>query len=137
MRCRGGLHALELAEEDVAKWCGGLTDAELKLGPFGVAPMAFHLRHIARSLDRLLSYAEGRNLSDEQMGALKTEMERRRQRRCCGVPRRYASAEERVRRLLRRATRRFAELGEGSCRRRLAGCWSIARNTRRGMWGRR
>ncbi len=35
--------------------------------------MAFHLRHIARSTDRLLSYAEGNQLSVEQLNALKAE----------------------------------------------------------------
>jgi uncharacterized damage-inducible protein DinB len=72
---RGVLHALELAAEDVAKWCGGLTDAELNERPLGLPPVAFHLRHIARSLDRLLTYAEGGQLSTEQIAALKSEMD--------------------------------------------------------------
>ena len=71
---RGVLHALVLAMEDIEKWCGGLTDGELNERPAGVAPVAFHLRHIARSLDRLLTYAEGRQLTDEQLGAMKTEL---------------------------------------------------------------
>lgn len=37
--------------------------------------MAFQLRHIARSLDRLLTYAEGRALSPDQLAALKSEMD--------------------------------------------------------------
>jgi hypothetical protein len=52
---RGVLHALELANEDLQKWCGGLSDAELNSRPAGLPPVAFHLRHIARSLDRLLT----------------------------------------------------------------------------------
>jgi len=71
---RAVLHALELAAEDIEKWCGGLSDEELNARPFGVAPVAFHVRHIARSLDRLLMYAEGRDLSDERLAALKTEL---------------------------------------------------------------
>ena len=35
--------------------------------------MAFHLRHIARSLDRLLTYAEGQSLTNEQLAQLETE----------------------------------------------------------------
>ena len=35
--------------------------------------MAFHIRHIARSIDRLLSYAEGNQLSPEQLTALRAE----------------------------------------------------------------
>jgi DinB superfamily len=68
------LHALELAAEDVSRWCAGLSDAEMNARPFGVASVAFHLRHIARSLDRLLTYAEGRALSGEQMDGLHSEM---------------------------------------------------------------
>jgi uncharacterized damage-inducible protein DinB len=40
-----------------------------------LAPIGFHLRHIARSLDRLLTYAEGQQLSERQLKALKHEME--------------------------------------------------------------
>ena len=35
----------------------------------------FHVRHIARSLDRLLTYAEGNQLTAEQLAALKTELD--------------------------------------------------------------
>jgi uncharacterized damage-inducible protein DinB len=69
------LHALELADEDIAKWCATLTDAEFNARPFGLSPVAFHMRHIARSLDRLLSYAEGTQLDATQLTALHTELE--------------------------------------------------------------
>jgi uncharacterized damage-inducible protein DinB len=72
---RAVLHALELAHEDTHRFCSGLTDAELHARPFGLTPVAFHLRHIARSIDRLLTYAEGRSLNDEQTTALKSELE--------------------------------------------------------------
>ncbi|HEY4382025.1 MAG TPA: DinB family protein [Acidobacteriaceae bacterium] len=68
------LHALELADEDIAAWCAGLTDAEMNARPFALPPVAFHLRHIARSLDRLLSYAEGTQLDATQRAALETEL---------------------------------------------------------------
>lgn len=71
---RAVLHALELAKEDVARWCDGLTDAELNARPAGIAPLAFHLRHIVRSADRLLTYAEGRQLSEQQIAQLNTEL---------------------------------------------------------------
>ena len=70
---RAVVHALELAEEDVAKWCGGLSNAEMFARASEIAPVAFHLRHMARSLDRLLTYAEDRVLDKEQLAALKTE----------------------------------------------------------------
>jgi uncharacterized damage-inducible protein DinB len=69
------LHALELALEDGERYCAGLTDAEMLARPFGIAPVSFHLRHIARSLDRLLTYAEGQQLSAEQLAALRSELE--------------------------------------------------------------
>jgi len=69
------LHALELAVEDVEKWCAGLTDAEMNARPFEIAPVAFHLRHIVRSLDRLLGYAEGAQLSEAQMAGLRSELD--------------------------------------------------------------
>jgi uncharacterized damage-inducible protein DinB len=72
---RAVIHALELAEEDVVKWCGGLRDEAIAARPSGIAPVAFHLRHIVRSLDRLLTYAEGRMLDEAQMRALKTELD--------------------------------------------------------------
>ena len=70
---RAILHALELAKEDLHRWCGSLSDAELNARPAGLAPMAFHIRHIARSLDRLLTYAEGNQLSANQIAMMKTE----------------------------------------------------------------
>ena len=72
---RAVLHALELAREDLAKWCGNLSDAELNAHPGNLAPIAFHIRHIARSIDRLLTYAEGRELGGAQMDALRSELD--------------------------------------------------------------
>ncbi|MGH9503150.1 MAG: DinB family protein [Terriglobales bacterium] len=72
---RAVLHALELAREDLKRWCGGLTDEQMNARPSGLAPVAFHLRHIARSLDRLLTYAEGRSLSQAQLAALHAELD--------------------------------------------------------------
>ncbi len=72
---RAVLHALELAREDLERWCDGLSDEELNERPGGIAPVSFHLRHIARSMDRLLTYAEGRQLDPEQIATMKQEGE--------------------------------------------------------------
>ena len=72
---RAVLHALELAAEDLRLWCGTLSDQQLSERPGQVAPIAFHLRHIAQSLDRLLTYAEGGSLNGEQLAALKSELD--------------------------------------------------------------
>lgn len=68
------LHALELAAEDIDQWCSTLSDDDMEARPFWLAPVGFHLRHIARSLDRLLTYAEGNQLSDAQLSTLATEL---------------------------------------------------------------
>ena len=68
------LHALELAREDIDRWCAGLSDAEMHARPHGLPSASFQLRHIARSLDRLLTYAEGHQLSEHQLEELSTEL---------------------------------------------------------------
>jgi uncharacterized damage-inducible protein DinB len=72
---RGVLHALELAREDVKRWCGELTAEELEARPFELPSVGFQMRHMVRSLDRLLTYAEGQQLSEEQLASMKSEME--------------------------------------------------------------
>jgi uncharacterized damage-inducible protein DinB len=70
---RAVLHAFDLALDDITKWTDGLTDIESHAQPLGLTSIAFHLRHIARSADRLLTYAEGRQLSADQLALLKGE----------------------------------------------------------------
>lgn len=72
---RAVLHAVEMAQEDAQRWCTDLTTEELHAQPFGLTPAAFHIRHIGRSLDRLLTYAEGNQLDVTQMAALNVELE--------------------------------------------------------------
>jgi uncharacterized damage-inducible protein DinB len=76
---RAVVHALELAQEDIEKWCAPLSDDALNAhpaqNPDRIAPVAFHLRHIVRSLDRLLTYAEGEQLNPDQLAAFKTELD--------------------------------------------------------------
>ena len=72
---RAVLHALELAREDAERWCGDLTGVEVNARPAGLPSVAFQLRHISGSADRLLTYAEGRELSQEQMAELAREAE--------------------------------------------------------------
>jgi uncharacterized damage-inducible protein DinB len=72
---RAVVHALELAREDTERWCGDLTGVEVNAQPAGLPSIAFQLRHISGSADRLLTYAEGRALSQEQMAELAREAE--------------------------------------------------------------
>lgn len=72
---RAVLHALELAKEDLERWSSDLSYEELQARPGGIAPVAFHLKHIVGSSDRLLTYAEGKNLTAEQISFMKAELD--------------------------------------------------------------
>jgi hypothetical protein len=69
------LHSFAQVREDLARWTDGLTDAQIWLRPHGLAPVGFHLRHIARSVDRLTTYLEGRQLTLDQLEAARQEIE--------------------------------------------------------------
>lgn len=71
------LYSFEQALEDLAKFTDGMSDQELWARPFGLAPVGSQFRHIGGSIDRLLTYASGNQLSSEQMAELKSEMEPR------------------------------------------------------------
>ncbi|HET9086809.1 MAG TPA: DinB family protein [Acidobacteriaceae bacterium] len=70
---RAVLHALQLAGEDIRRWCGRLSDEELHEHPHGLPSAAFQVRHILGSLDRLMTYAEGNPLNPLQRTALSAE----------------------------------------------------------------
>jgi len=70
---RAVLHALELAEEDLHRWCAPLSDADLNASPSGLPSIAFQIHHIARSIDRLLTYAESGSLNPHQQAQLHSE----------------------------------------------------------------
>ncbi len=57
----------------------GLTDGELRSRPGDAAPIAFHLLHMAGAIDRLLTYADGGQLSDGQKAGLRRETDRQAQ----------------------------------------------------------
>jgi uncharacterized damage-inducible protein DinB len=68
-------HALIQAMEDVRALSEELDREALWSEPGGAASVGFHLRHMAGSLDRLLTYARGEPLSEEQRATLKEEKE--------------------------------------------------------------
>jgi uncharacterized damage-inducible protein DinB len=59
-------HALIQAREDLRRTTEGLGDDVLRTRPGGAASLAFHLRHVAGSIDRLLAYARGEALTPDQ-----------------------------------------------------------------------
>lgn len=65
-------HALTQAIVDLQK-VADLSDEKLMAQPNGVPSVAFHLRHIAGSVDRLLTYARGEDLNETQFDFLKAE----------------------------------------------------------------
>lgn len=68
-------HALVQAREDIDRVAPSLSDDQLWARPGGAASVGFHLRHTAGSLDRLLTYARGTQLSAVQLAYLKQEGE--------------------------------------------------------------
>jgi uncharacterized damage-inducible protein DinB len=67
------VHALLQVREEIAAHVADLTTEQLWSRPAGVASIGFHLRHLAGSLDRLLTYARGEQLTAEQLAFLKGE----------------------------------------------------------------
>jgi len=68
-------HALTHALEDLGRAVANVPADALWTRPGGAASVGFHLRHIAGSIDRLLAYARGEALSEEQRTAAKAEEE--------------------------------------------------------------
>ncbi len=69
------LYAFAQAREDIARWTEGLTDDEMWSRPHGLAPVGFHLRHIAGSVERLTAYIAGQQLTSEQLESIRHEMD--------------------------------------------------------------
>jgi hypothetical protein len=57
---RGVVHALEMAGEVCSADAEACNDEQVNARPAGLPPVVFQLRHLARSLDRLLTYADRR-----------------------------------------------------------------------------
>ena len=66
-------HALLQAREEVTALMKDFKDEDLWHKPAGVASVAFHLQHLCGILDRLFTYAQGKQLSNDQLVALKAE----------------------------------------------------------------
>lgn len=66
-------HSFVMAREEVDAAVAGLTPGQLWASPGGAASIGFHLAHMAGSTDRLLTYARGEPISEEQRAALAAE----------------------------------------------------------------
>jgi uncharacterized damage-inducible protein DinB len=67
------LYAFQQAREDLAKYTEGLSPEQLWASPHGFGSAGFHIVHIAGSTERLMSYLQQRELTAEQMQALRDE----------------------------------------------------------------
>jgi len=67
------VHALMQVDEDIVTHCSALSTDDLWARPGGAASIGFHLRHLAGSADRLLTYARGEQLTAAQLATLKAE----------------------------------------------------------------
>lgn len=66
-------HALLQARDEITDLMQNFPNDKLWQTPAGVASPAFHLQHIVGVLDRLFTYAEGKELSEEQLSYLRKE----------------------------------------------------------------
>ena len=66
-------HALVQAAIDLRNAAADLSGEELCARPNGAPSVAFHLKHIAGSIDRLLTYARGGELNEAQFAFLRAE----------------------------------------------------------------
>jgi uncharacterized damage-inducible protein DinB len=69
------LFGFQQAREDLDRHTEPLTPAQLWTTPHGFGSVAFHLRHIAGSTDRLMTYLQGGQLTAKQLASLGAESE--------------------------------------------------------------
>jgi hypothetical protein len=67
------VHALIQAREDLERLAATVPDDIVWQRPGGAASIGFHVRHTGGALDRLLTYARGAALNDEQRAAARAE----------------------------------------------------------------
>lgn len=69
------LYSFEQALEDISKHTEGLSAEQTWARPYGLTSVGFHIRHIAGSVDRLLTYTKGQLLDELQMRTLQQEVD--------------------------------------------------------------
>lgn len=68
-------HSFAMVREDLARYTEGLSTDDVWRRTGTLPSLGFHLRHIAHSVDRLVTYLCGDQLSDAQIATLKQETE--------------------------------------------------------------
>lgn len=67
------LYAFQQAREDLAKYTESLTSEQIWAKPYGLGSVGFHVRHIAGSTDRLMTYLQGGQLTRSELRTLESE----------------------------------------------------------------
>ena len=93
------IYSFQQASEDLRKWTEGLTTEQVWARPHGLAPLGFQIRHIGGSVERLMTYVFGGQLSEKQMHDLATQMDpgASLDELLAEMERRFAAAEAKVR----------------------------------------
>jgi uncharacterized damage-inducible protein DinB len=68
-------HSFAQVREDLARYTEGLSTEDVWRRTGSLPSLGFHLRHIAHSVDRLVTYLCGEQLSEAQIATLKQEGE--------------------------------------------------------------
>jgi uncharacterized damage-inducible protein DinB len=92
-------HSFAMVREDLARYTEGLSTEDVWRRTGSLPPLGFHLRHIAHSVDRLVTYLCGDQLSEAQIATLKQEGEpgASLQELLAGVDAKLSEAETRLR----------------------------------------
>jgi uncharacterized damage-inducible protein DinB len=69
------VYSFQQAREDLAEHTRSLSPPQLYARPYGFGSVAFHLRHIAGSVERLMTYVRGEGLTAAQVAAMSIEKE--------------------------------------------------------------
>ncbi len=69
------LNSFQHAREDLSLWTEGVPNDHVWTNLHGLASLGFELRHIAASVDRLMTYALGDQLDSAQLALLNREAE--------------------------------------------------------------
>jgi len=69
------LYSFEQAYQDLEKYTEGLSVEQIWATPHGFGAVGFHMRHIAGSVERLMTYVQGRSLSNAQLGDIERQHE--------------------------------------------------------------
>ncbi len=67
------LFSFQQVREDLRKYTGDLTAEQIWKSVAGLPPLGFHLRHIAGSVDRLITYLSAEQLREDQLRFLREE----------------------------------------------------------------